>query len=127
MLTLLMGVTMKVFEYKLKNTELRVLGYNLSVLAEGKTSILLRGNLDGIDILINGISRGVYTATEKTNIAVINGVDLKVVKKSSDMIVITGEVEHFIPLSITNNSDVSLEPLIIEGDDNPFKNGVNKA
>jgi len=122
-----MGESMKVFEYKLKNTELRVLGYNLSVLAEGKTSILLRGNLDGIDILINGISRGVYTATEKTNIAVINGVDLKVVKKSSDMIVITGEVEHFIPLSITNNSDVSLEPLIIEGDDNPFKNGVNKA
>jgi hypothetical protein len=112
---------MKVFESRLKHSELRVFGYGISVLAEGKTVVMLKGRFDGIDILVNGITRGLYSLTESTNVTIISGIDLKVVKRCEDMVVITGEIEHFTPLFIGNTNDISLEPLVIEGNDNPFK------
>jgi len=95
---------------------LKITGSGMIITDANKTTIIIAGKFNDIDVVMNGVDKGKFTTSPNTSLIVINGDNLKVTKKTHDLIVIKGYVEYFNPLSVGDDNKLVLEPWIIETD-----------
>jgi len=97
--------------------ELIIKGSGLVVTDSNRTTVIIGGSFSGVEILINGKSKGGFAVSPKTSLVVVNGDKLKVSKKTHEEVVVKGNVEYFNPFSVNENNQLVLEPWVIEGNE----------
>jgi hypothetical protein len=112
---------------KTPQIELKISGSGLLVTDANKTTVIIGGKFNDIEVIVDGQSKGKFTTSPQTSLVVINGDKLKITKKTHDLIIIKGLIEFFNPLSVNDKNQLVLEPWIIEGRDNDLEEDDDSA